>query len=219
MRKDYCSPDVMVMELEHLFIVNAYILPEHSDWSTFTQVDPFSKLRETVMTLAELDKPTLLMGDLNARTAELGPRHTVRKSADAERSPTSRGRSLITLCEDANMTLLNGIDRYGPNNTGFTSHQPRGSAVVDYAIMSNQHLPLIKRFEILAQDKLTSDHSALAVFTNLPVTLDSQTTEVMCRRSVKVTLPQDTELDRMFIETLGAKVTNDKVIMDVYGVS
>jgi exonuclease III len=217
LRKEFWSPDIMVIEIERLLIVNAYILPEHSDWSSFTQVEPFLKLRESVMTLAQLNKPILLLGDLNARTAELGPHDTVRKSADAERPSSSRGRSLIALCEDANMTMLNGISSFGPNNAGFTSHQPRGSAVVDYAIMSIEHLPMIKRFEILAQDISTSDHSALAVFTNLPVTLDSHATEVICRKKVRVSLPQDTELDRMFIETLNTKITDEMIMMEIYG--
>jgi exonuclease III len=230
-RRDLSSPDIIVIELNSLFIVNAYILPELSKWDTFTLVNPFDKLTETLHVLSVVDKPTLVLGDLNARTALLSPGLSSRISEDGSRPASSRGRMLVTLCNDTNTLIMNGLSEFGPKNSEFTSFQPRGNAVVDYGLLCGLHQPLdsgpplspVRRFDVLTLDPTFSDHCPIAAFTDIPMfTITSRTSRPLdnglnsARRLES--LPNVTMLDKLFIETLAAKKSDAEKFTDIYGV-
>ena len=164
--KDLSSSDIMVLALNNLILVNAYILPEYQTWDAFTDVDPFQRLQETLTALQELSQPVLIMGDLNARTGYRStPQHT-RKSKDDHLS--TRGRALIDSCMHLDLILLNGIQQFESKTQSFTSFQPRGQAVVDYVIANKTGLDLTLDFEVLVPTLEWSDHATLSLELMLP---------------------------------------------------
>lgn len=65
--KEISSPDIMVLSLNNsAYVINAYILPEYKDWSSFTDHDPFERLEQLVATLSSSGVPIYVLGDLNA---------------------------------------------------------------------------------------------------------------------------------------------------------
>ncbi|RDB15285.1 hypothetical protein Hypma_004697 [Hypsizygus marmoreus] len=51
-RADLSSPDILVLELDCLVLINAYIFPEYHKWDSFTDSDPFLKLNNTLVLAA-----------------------------------------------------------------------------------------------------------------------------------------------------------------------
>jgi exonuclease III len=86
----------MVLVVNHLTLVNTYILPEYQTWDAFSEVDPFQRLQETLAALQERTQPVVLMGDLNARTGCRSVNEHTRNSKDEVLS--TRGRALLDLC-------------------------------------------------------------------------------------------------------------------------
>lgn len=102
-----CTPDIIVLQIGGTYLVNAYILPEHSPMSRWTDVPPFDAFCN-LMTLLPPEVPLVVMGDLNARIVNLSthddfPRH----SLDSE-MVTPRGRKLVELCRQLHYVILNG---------------------------------------------------------------------------------------------------------------
>lgn len=164
--KKLSNSDIMVLMLDKLLLVNAYILPEYQTWDAFTDVDPFQRLQETLTGLQELNQPVLLVGDLNARTGCRGTHDHARKSKDGILS--TRGRALIDSCTQLDLILLNGISLFETKTLKFTSFQPRGQAVVDYAIANKTGLELTRDLEVLNPTLQWSDHAALSLELMLP---------------------------------------------------
>lgn len=80
------SPDILVLDLGGLWIINAYILPASSNWSSWTDVSPEDKFLETVRlcSLTASTKKLLIGTDINARIGveTPGPNHLERDSCD-----------------------------------------------------------------------------------------------------------------------------------------
>ena len=112
-----------------------------------------------------------MQGDLNARTSnandsakhdkydividtenfDLPPRN----SADAELN--SKGKELLDLCKTFNLCIINGR-KTGDHTGNFTSFQPGGSSVIDYAIASQSLFKNILTFKVGAFKPWISDH-------------------------------------------------------------
>ena len=159
--KELSSCDVMVLSVNRLILVNAYILPEYQAWDAFTDVDPFQKLLETLVALQECTQPVLLMGDLNARTRCRGSNGHPHNSEDT--SFSTQGQALLDSCSGLNLVLLNGIHKFGAESQMFTSFQPRGQVVVDYAIANKSGLELTVDLEVLTLALEWSDHAAISL--------------------------------------------------------
>jgi exonuclease III len=164
--KELSSSHIMVLVVNKLILVNAYILPKYQTWDAFTDVDPFQRLQETLTALQELSLPILLMGDFNARTGCRGTHEHTRKSKDEFLS--TRGRALIDSCTLLELILLNGIQQFETKSQMFTSFQPHGQAVVDYVIANKTGLELTLDFEVLHHSLGWSDHAALSLDLMLP---------------------------------------------------
>ncbi|KAF8230254.1 hypothetical protein L208DRAFT_1282980 [Tricholoma matsutake] len=121
----------MVLECNHLIVINAYILPDEARWEQFVDTDPFQKFCETVHMLCSMDKPLYILGDLNACTASLSPSQHIRITADDV--VNTRGHLFLDLCHDLTLEILNGNITYGGSGD-FTSIQPMGNSIIDYII-------------------------------------------------------------------------------------
>ena len=159
--KDLSSSDIMVLAIDKLMLVNAYILPEYQTWDPFADVDPFQALQETLTALQGHTSAVFLLGDLNARTGSRGIHGHPSKSKDEFLS--SKGRALLDSCTLLDLVLLNGIQQFQSKTQKFTLFQPHGQAVVDYVIANKIGLELTSDFEILNPMLEWSDHAALSL--------------------------------------------------------
>ncbi|KAJ7936536.1 hypothetical protein B0H13DRAFT_2261804 [Mycena leptocephala] len=105
-----CAPDLIVLDLHHLSLIGAYVLPKGSNWREWTDVDPEIRMAEAVTVLSALpDKPLMFKGDTNSRTGDRAPTAALLARTSADPVVNSRGRRLLRLCLDTAMTILNGL--------------------------------------------------------------------------------------------------------------
>ena len=211
------SADIMVLDLEHLTIINVYILPEYQTWDTFTDLDPFQRLQETLTSMRERNRPIIAMGDFNARTGLNGvPGHPC-KSKDT--TVSTRGRALAKFCATSNFILLNGTALFELKTLNFTSFQPRGNAVVDYVIVNDSNLDTMSNFEVLQPQLEWSDHAPLSVALNLSsdLTQQLQPSHHKARKSKFAIYDSDNPLDdlqRLIVQDL---LTPEGKVERLYG--
>ena len=149
----------MVLDLDHLTLVNVYILPEYQSWDKFSDVDPFQTLQETLTGLQ--GRPVIAMGDFNARTGLIASPNHPRVSQDV--AVSTRGRALTSFCKASDFILLNGAQPFEKKSHTYTSFQPRGKAVVDYVIVNELGLAVISDFRVLSPQLEWSDHAQLSL--------------------------------------------------------
>ncbi|KAF5338837.1 hypothetical protein D9757_014693 [Collybiopsis confluens] len=217
------SPDILVLDLERLWIINAYILPEGSRFSHFTEVAPEEKLLETVRLCGLVDstKKIVIATDANARTASESAMldHPQRVSKDLIKN--ARGNRLLSLCKESNLVIINGTDLEMPQQGSFTSHQHNGSAVVDYFIVSAGILMTVRQMTVediaLDPDLRWSDHSQLLlVLSGSAVTR----TAIQQEQSVPLIIPEsviDKEADLRYKETLDSAQPPRERLEHFYG--
>ncbi|CAK5263407.1 unnamed protein product [Mycena citricolor] len=233
-RDDLCSPDITVVELDDLFLVNAYILPHQSSRDGWTNADPWDKFEETMAALQASGKAVIAMGDLNARTGNAGGAPTsVRSSPDKDKPITPQGHSLLRLCSDIGLEILNGNTALGTQNAAYTSFQPQGNSVIDYGLANQTALPNIRLFNVLPPDLAISDHAAIRLeyicYTStlstssqqpipcLPPRKPPRTRKEKTRDEVLAQLPTDTSLDRLFVDVLRSRLTNEQKLAKLLG--
>ena len=159
LNKRASSTDIMVLDLDHLTLVNVYILPEYQSWDKFSDVDPFQTLQETLTGLQ--GHPVIAMGDFNARTGLIASPNHPRVSQDV--AVSTRGRALMSFCKASDFILLNGAQPFEKKSHTYTSFQPRGKAVVDYVIVNELGLAVISDFRVLSPQLEWSDHAQLSL--------------------------------------------------------
>jgi hypothetical protein len=108
---------------------------------------------ETVAICApSVEKPVLLLTDVNSRTGssqvESQQRTFARISSDPEAKTNTRGRTILDECDAYGLVILNGTLLETASPGRFTSWQPGGSSVIDYAIASKSLLPQIQKLHI-----------------------------------------------------------------------
>ncbi|PPR04339.1 hypothetical protein CVT24_013418 [Panaeolus cyanescens] len=111
--------------------------------------------------LQSIGKPVIVMGDLNARTAGRNAGSIERFSED--RTITARSRKLLHTIDILCYNILNGQHKYGASNYTYTSHQPNGKSVIDYAIINQQADEHIVSFDVAPLMEDLSDHTALVL--------------------------------------------------------
>ncbi|PPQ76461.1 hypothetical protein CVT26_012897 [Gymnopilus dilepis] len=162
------GPDLLVLDLGSLYIINAYLLPSRSDWTKWSVVDPELKLAEALAFCRAEDsaKPVLLMGDLNARTASRQAHHSPLVRSSPDLTCDTRGNWVLQLCDDNDLQILNGsvFDLQGPqlgcgDGAGWTSFQPLGRSVIDYAIASQDMLEMVDYVNVEHTLRYRSDHA------------------------------------------------------------
>ncbi|KAJ7837622.1 hypothetical protein B0H13DRAFT_1547651, partial [Mycena leptocephala] len=117
-------------------------------------------------------KPVAALANFNGRTADDTPPSGAHERSSSDTRPTNtRGKFLLNICEDSRMEILNGtlFERDSPG--AFTSFQPNGEAVVDYALFSREFLSMLKpgALQVIRTDRDTwSDHAFLALHLSFP---------------------------------------------------
>ncbi|KAJ7738952.1 hypothetical protein B0H16DRAFT_1221616, partial [Mycena metata] len=100
------------------------------------------------------DKHVALLSDINARTGSLQTsaqrlsEFWKRNSSDPDDKINTRGRALIEEYDTYKMCILNGTSRETCSPGRCTSWQTAGHSVIDYAIVSQSLLPLVKKFHV-----------------------------------------------------------------------
>jgi exonuclease III len=160
-----CAPDLIVLDLHHLFLVGSYLLPAASGWRDWTTVDPQIKLAEAVTALSiHVEKPLMVGGDINARVGERIPTGAVLARSSSDPVVNTRGRWLLRLCSDTAMTILNGTTKESSNRGAFTSFQPLGSSVIDYCFVSARLIPRIGEGSLrVVKSPVWSDHAQVQI--------------------------------------------------------
>lgn len=159
--------DTIVLDLGWAWLIGSYIAPASSRWENWTDVQPIMCLWEVLAIVTSMPgKPCMLLTDINARTASLATMGVFRNSADSG-GVTTRGRDLLNICKESDLCILNGT-AYEQNSPGrYTSFQAQGCAVVDYAIVSEELLPMVLGFHVCLPaddpDEDWADHAAIVL--------------------------------------------------------
>lgn len=162
----------------HLYIACTYLSPLNKYNNAYAK-NSFENLRKDVEKFTSKGF-VLLLGDFNARTGTLndfinisndicnGPALKSNDCTNGTRNnedrakPSKRGKELIAMCKDLDMSILNGRtpgDAYGR----ITCFRPNGCSVVDYGICSNDFINNVLFFKVNTPLPLISDHSAIQV--------------------------------------------------------
>ena len=166
-----------------LYICAAYIPPEQSKYLKHkNDLDILTQITEDIANFSE-NGHILLMGDLNARTAEMQDYISEdsdkflstdttdyrvdqqlgrRLSQDKLQNVPLRGKQLIDLCVQSRLRILNGRclgDTFGY----FTCHKSNGSSVVDYMIVNEELLNRIVYFKVHPLAGTLSDHCMISL--------------------------------------------------------
>ncbi|KAJ7735418.1 hypothetical protein DFH07DRAFT_693341, partial [Mycena maculata] len=137
-----------------------------------SEVDPLKRFCEAfAWCAANRAKPVALMGDVNARTKQESPASSKLQRVSSDDMPKdARGTWLLETCEDSLLEILNGTSIEGDAPGAFTSFQPNGRAVVDYALFSREFIDMLppKALQIIPVPGEWSDHAIIALFIPLP---------------------------------------------------
>ncbi|KAJ7802638.1 hypothetical protein B0H14DRAFT_3488276 [Mycena olivaceomarginata] len=184
----------MVQQFGDICAFNVYLLPETSNWAGDLECDPSMALNSSVA--------IAYAGCFQILIMEVSP----------------RGRFLLKLCADYVLAILNGVERFGPNSGAFTSFQGERRSVIDYVIVSKSLYPKITAFNVLAHEP-TYDHAALTVELEVDASLLNLATRTPTRKRKReeVLLPDETELDKLLIQTLEAGKDDSKKILELFG--
>nr|GAT47627.1 predicted protein [Mycena chlorophos] len=210
------APDIIVLDLGNMFFVGSYVLPAGSNWQAWTDIDPKIRLAEALTYCSSApSKPLLAMGDINARIANLTPSTSPYKrlSSDDKEADT-RGRWLLALCKGLNLVILNGTIKEAAVPGAFTSFQPRGATVIDFAICSPS---LLERLEtgalVIARQAKWSDHATLSI----EVAADRVPEVPRFPRAPPMQFPGETKLDRLAADAVRAGVDSEGHAARLYG--
>lgn len=169
---------------EDIYLCFAYFSPENSTYTKRTQLDVFELIKIEIAHFSQAGK-VILMGDLNARSGDgidFDPdnfvTHTTdgqkfvdkdiniklykRNSQDSNAIIRSYGRSLLQLCIECDMSIVNG--RFLGDNSGkFTCHERQGSSLVDYAVVDLDIFHMIDYFHVHNFYADISDHCPISL--------------------------------------------------------
>ncbi|KAJ7851613.1 hypothetical protein B0H14DRAFT_2311673, partial [Mycena olivaceomarginata] len=80
------------------------------------------------------------LGDLNGRTRSETAVSARLPRYSADEVLNARGRWILDTCEDNRLEILNGTTYEATSPGQFTSHQPGGEGMIDYALLSQDFL-------------------------------------------------------------------------------
>ncbi|KAJ7498121.1 hypothetical protein B0H11DRAFT_1631838, partial [Mycena galericulata] len=134
-------------------------------------VDPLTRVREALAwCAANRAKPTAGMGDVNARSNQESPPSSQLPRVSSDQFSNGRKTWFIDTCEDSRLEILNGTEIESNSSGSYTSFQPAGKAVVDYALFSRAFLNMVPAhsLQIIRVPPDWSDHAILALRVILP---------------------------------------------------
>ena len=163
---------------ENLYICFVYDPPENSSYYKKLNYDIFEIIENDIVKYSQLGK-IMIAGDLNVRIGQDfdyiqmdSDKHIPlfdnykndsvlikRKSKDC--TVNTRGRQLLSQCITSSLRILNGRTM-GDLSGSYTCHQPLGSSVVDYMIVSEDMIPNIIYFQIHNYLPDLSDHCQIS---------------------------------------------------------
>ncbi|KAJ7100125.1 hypothetical protein B0H15DRAFT_509146 [Mycena belliarum] len=220
--EDLSGPDLIALELDQLYILGSYLLPATSDWLSWTDVDPKIRLREAfAWCSANRSKAVAGIGDLNSRIGNDAPPSSALKRWSSDDKPTNtRGTWLLNTCEDNRLEILNGTHVEVSSPGAYTSFQPNGNAVVDYALFSRDFMSMVQSQSLqIFRAEDWSDHAILSLTVIMPTATPDPLPRPM-RISVpcmpRVCMPP-TGLDLLVQETVSASKTDEESTQALYG--
>ena len=148
----------------YTYIAWVYFPPDNSPYARNNICDYFQELQDEIN--MHIGSPILLCGDFNARTqclevvlpdipgsdgeafSAISPNITADIHVDPRRNKdqaiaNNHGRKLIELCQGLDLCIVNL--RVGADTDNFTCYKETGQSVVDYLIVSQNNLQLIKK--------------------------------------------------------------------------
>ncbi|KAF8057020.1 hypothetical protein FPV67DRAFT_1381679, partial [Lyophyllum atratum] len=135
-----------------------------------SDIDPELQLWETLSLCSATAKTTVLLGDLNARTGCLSPAHQTLQRISSDEVVNRRGRDLLAAAQDFHLSILNGTRKEDHSPGRYTSFQPNGCAVVDYAVVTSASLASVGGLAVAAptphSDDAWADHVQLVLSLN-----------------------------------------------------
>ncbi|PSR71854.1 hypothetical protein PHLCEN_2v12270 [Hermanssonia centrifuga] len=219
------GPDLLVVNVADICIVNCYLPPCNSRWAAFATISPDEKLAQTMAACcANSDNLVLLAGDLNARTNTQQPlvKHFSRTSPD-KAAVSGHGRFVLQLGSDCDLQILNGSLLQNPPSLHlFTSFQPNGRAVIDYFLASSALLQsgLIQEMDIHHLTPGWSDHAMVTLSLSGPPS-ECPRRSVEGRiggTSARVSMPVGSgPLDILLQDTLKGSQSLDEALSELYG--
>jgi hypothetical protein len=228
-KSELSSPDILVLDMGTIWLIGAYIPPESSPessrWEGWTDVEPFLKLWETIALCTQSDdKHVALLADINARTGSLQSglewaKHWERLSADLDAKINSRGRAVIRECTEHGLCVLNGTSLETSSPGRMTSWQSAGESVIDYAMVSESLLPLVRKFEVASPAPLEDDDWAdhMRICLTLDATVFTQTPVVSRQRPEKPNFGGSADVDKLYQATMDSKQTKDEALRSLWG--
>ncbi|KAJ6610647.1 hypothetical protein B0H10DRAFT_2224808 [Mycena sp. CBHHK59/15] len=222
-REDLSGPDFMVIQIDRLLVYNVYLLPESSQWVGALEKDSCEALAASKALAYAAGFKVSLHSDLNARTGSTlayptdPPRHSMDTAA-----PSPRGNLLCNMLGDYGVAFASGTICLGPNSGNFTSFQGKTAetmrkTVVDYVACLKEIFPDIASFTVC--DRVPGyDHAATVLRLKLDVDLQNSIfASPRKKRKLDFSLPDDTDLDKLFIATLEAGKDTAKKLTALYG--
>ncbi|PPQ72667.1 hypothetical protein CVT25_007993, partial [Psilocybe cyanescens] len=212
-------PDIITIELEKVFIICAYIVPENSYWGNWSVVDPKLRLAEAIDYCCTREKGYVVLGDLNSRTAshQAAHSHLERRSPDLVCS--SRGNWLLDICDEYMLHIINGTCLEHSTGERWTSYQPNGNSVVDYAIASEELLPSVDRLLVEKIPGFRDDHASIHLVLGRDIL---QMTEVQTYNGRSLTdllgaIDYSSPMEQILHSTIQAALSDTEATTYLYG--
>ncbi|KAJ3902608.1 Endonuclease/exonuclease/phosphatase [Lentinula edodes] len=205
LRQDLSSPDLLVVEVNGTLIRNIYIPPEssHTNWLDWSDINPWDAFVENTHLLMQIDMPTITGSNINARIGDLLPHAEHPDRVSSNFTVSTRGRLLLDLCNDAQLTILNGSSSLPGSHSSPTSFQRRRDSwehlitlktVIDYFIITSFLLPFVSKLNVSPETEW-SDHSPITLNIIAPRRSPTTTSPRCAPRRPIIHLPLRTDTD------------------------
>ncbi|KAF7355917.1 hypothetical protein MVEN_00920700 [Mycena venus] len=214
-RHDLSAPDMIVIEFETFFLIGVYLPPVGSPWIQWSPTDPEQRLEQAVTVCTATTKYVVVEGDLNGRIGDKTSKDSVLGRYSLDPVVNTRGRWILRLCNDCGLTVVNGTVKEESFPGAFTSFQPLGRTVIDFALVSNALVDYIPDKSLRVRDAPNwSDHSQL--WFEVP-TRGAKRYKIPKATSVPIQYAPETELDRAAARLLTLTVTAKEATRRLYG--
>ncbi|CAG2215326.1 unnamed protein product [Mytilus edulis] len=121
------------------------------------------------------DEPDLIQGDSSNHTPlfnSYSPDLDLPSRSSQDNILSQRGKYLIDLCIQDKLRILNGRT-FGDTFGQYTSHQPNGSSVIDYFIVSEYLVKYISFFHVHDFIGTMSDHCQISMMLNVKYSVEN----------------------------------------------
>merc|ERR1712228_632008 len=159
-------------------ICGVYIVPKSSNRATInnTIIDEIYQ----ITAIEEKGATNILIGDFNARIGQLNSitDNGIYKRKNKDKDDWPQGRQVLKMCNDANMIITTGIERYKRGETKtkymeteFTFQTKHGASTIDHCIINEEDLHLIE--ETVIDDDIweyiNTSHKAVIIKPNITI--------------------------------------------------